>query len=718
MLPEKQAIELERSEHSFLPKGFPRVKIIWYWLWPSLVLVGVLYLFIALVYNQQTRKFDFKPGLESATPDVQGLFSSEKNNSFAYSWTEPEWSIEIPDMPQNSYKLSLVLLSLKQQPLTILDYRGNKLQKFTPAQQLQEYSFIIPSEAIYQHHLHLNFTSPGFVADDKRTLGVLLNRITLVEQKPNGVTRPPLNLAIGMLELGLLVSWLLMGFYLVIAGKRKRPLWPFVAGGLAVIAFYLPALVFPAYNNEFELRNLLDIPLFGLGIITAGIYLYAITPKLFALVSPKYPQLPLLSAIGKYRLGFEFRRDWSLLAAIGLVAIVFLLFSARFEWLPYPFDIDLYHKYGNLVVLDQALPFRNFYLEYPPFAVAFFGWPSLVENLFRADLPDRYLLLFQLQFFFITTALLFVMWKLLQKLYAKSNFSLKMAALTVTVFLSIYYIFGRFDIGPTFLVALAFYLIFSDRPVLGGVVLGLGAAAKLYPALYLPLLLIYFWCGRQERRYAFQIWAGFGVANLIVTLPFIVFGWSGMLNFLEYHSQRGIQIESYYASVIWVGNKLGMANISTEVDHGSDNIISDWSPALSQLSTYVIVVGLLAIYACAWWVASRAKQKKQEPEWLLQSALVITIWFIISNKVLSPQYMLWLLPFVPAIRFNKIWLLWGTLLLSTIAYPFMSKAVHNLDALPLDIILARNVFLLAFFCWQLWDFIRSKDQLNKTAFVV
>ena len=669
-------------------------------------MLGLIYAFIFVVYNQQTREYHFRAGVEDNLPFLKGLFGPEKNDQFAFRWTSPVWSVEIPNLPQDPYKLRLVLLSPKSETITLLDAHWNQLQKFTASEQLQEFNFTIPDEAIHDHSLQLNITSPSFAPGDKRLLGVVLTQVDLVQQKEKGLLFPSFWLAGSLLELGLVVNWLITGLYQLLAKIKKRPFWPSLIGLLVVIVFYLPVLFFPIYNNNFELRNLLDIPVFGLWLITGWIYLYLAAGRLRPLIAHKYPRLHLTE---KTLSGFEWKRDWPLFAGIGVIGSSFLFFSINPEIIPHSYDIDIYYKYGNLVV-SGAMPYQKFNLEYPPVALIFFILPSLIVNFFRADLPQGFLILFELQYFFLTLFFLIIMWKWLQKLQLTPKFNRQMWIVTISTLILSCYIFGRFDIGPTLLVTLSFYLIFSNRPTLGGAVLGLGTIAKLYPALFLPLLIMYYWRNKQAKQFTLRLCIGFGIACVVTTLPFIIFGLSGLLSFLQFHSERGLEIESLYSSLIWVSSKLfGLPEISTNIDHGALNLVSTWSLGLAHVSTYIVVGGVLVFYAYSWWASGSRRRKKLDFEWLLQAAFIITVWFIISNKVLSPQYMIWLLPFVAFLKFNKIWLLGIVLILSTTAYPFMSKAFQDLEGLPMNITLARNIFLLVLFVWQLLDFIKDSS---------
>src|SRR3569832_509073 len=67
----------------------------------------------------------------------------------------------------------------------------------------------------------------------------------------------------------------------------------------------------------------------------------------------------------------------------------------------------------------------------------------------------------------------------------------------------------RFDIGASFLLLLGLYLIYDQNPGWAGVALALGTGAKLYPAIALPLGLIYLWRYKDDHKAAWRCLSGF-----------------------------------------------------------------------------------------------------------------------------------------------------------------------------------------------------------------
>jgi uncharacterized membrane protein len=158
------------------------------------------------------------------------------------------------------------------------------------------------------------------------------------------------------------------------------------------------------------------------------------------------------------------------------------------------------------------------------------------------------------------------------------------------------------------------YLRNRDGPA--GALLGLGAAAKLYPAL----LLVPFVLGRlrEGRRRDVRVLAGAAAVTwLAVNLPFALVGFDHWSEFFRFNSARGADWDS-----VWfvAGQTFGFV----------------WDPAVLNLVSGVAFVGLAVLL---WRLASRRPGFRP---WAFGFPLLVA--FLVTNKVYSPQYGLWLLP--------------------------------------------------------------------------
>jgi uncharacterized membrane protein len=174
----------------------------------------------------------------------------------------------------------------------------------------------------------------------------------------------------------------------------------------------------------------------------------------------------------------------------------------------------------------------------------------------------------------------------------------------------------NWDLLPVALVAGALWAWARDRPVLAGVLVGLGTAAKLYPLFLLGAILVVAW--RQRRIGAFGVAAGSAVlAWLVVNLPAWLTGREQWQVFWTFNSERGADLGS-----VW----LALTHAGAQFTSGTINL---WSWAL--FAAVCVAVALLGLRA------------PSTPR-VAQLAFLVVAGFLLVNKVYSPQYVLWLLP--------------------------------------------------------------------------
>ncbi len=183
------------------------------------------------------------------------------------------------------------------------------------------------------------------------------------------------------------------------------------------------------------------------------------------------------------------------------------------------------------------------------------------------------------------------------------------------------YGFMNWDLLAVALATGATLLYLRRRDLGAGVLLGLGAAAKFYPAL----LLIPFAAGRfrsrEPDRGTYLVWATVGTW-IAVNLPFALASPSAWWEFFRFNSARPADWDSLYF--------IGCERLSGQLA----------SCGNTRLINVVSALAFVALAAAVWrWKAAR---DPGFPRWTL--GLPILVLFLLSNKVYSPQYGLWLLP--------------------------------------------------------------------------
>ena len=190
----------------------------------------------------------------------------------------------------------------------------------------------------------------------------------------------------------------------------------------------------------------------------------------------------------------------------------------------------------------------------------------------------------------------------------------------------------NWDLLALVFVAGALWAWSRDRPVLTGVMIGLGTAAKLYPLFLLGALLVICLRARRLQDFGATVLAGVVTWGL-VNLPGYVSGPDQWRHFWTFNSDRGADLGS-----VWL-----VLDQATDAGFTADTI-NLWSWAIfGAWCVGVLVLGLRA---------------PATPRFA-QLALLVLIGFLLVNKVYSPQYVLWLLPLAalarPRVRDHLVW---------------------------------------------------------------
>jgi hypothetical protein len=128
-----------------------------------------------------------------------------------------------------------------------------------------------------------------------------------------------------------------------------------------------------------------------------------------------------------------------------------------------------------------------------------------------------------------------------------------------------------------------------------------------------------------------------------------------------------------------------------ESSHGSQNLVGSLPHALGTASTALLVLALLAI-----WIA--AARGPASAERLVRFSAASLVAFVALSKVLSPQFLIWLIPLVPLVRGRRglaaSGLLGLALLLTQLWFPIRYWDLVAFEAVPSWLVLARDLVLL------------------------
>ncbi|HYZ76260.1 MAG TPA: glycosyltransferase 87 family protein [Gaiellaceae bacterium] len=357
-------------------------------------------------------------------------------------------------------------------------------------------------------------------------------------------------------------------------------------------------------------------------------------------------------------------------------------------------DTPVYRYYGESI-LHGDVPYRDFDVEYPPASLPAFVLPALGSPSGHA-----YRTRFDLLMLFCGFGMLAAMAAALAALGAdalRAGTALAFAAVAPLALGSV--MLSRYDLWPAALAAAALAALCAGRHRLSLAVLGLAVAAKIYPAVLAPLFVVHVWRRRGPREAA--VAAGLGVAVLAaIYAPFAVLSPSGVWHSVVEQTTRPLQIESLGSAVLLAAHHLFGLGLTVETSHGSQNLAGSLPDAVGAAEIALLFGGLAALWL---WFARRPR----DTETLVRASAAAVCLFVAFGKVLSPQYMIWLLPLVPLVRGLSGLLagaiLGATLVLTQLWFPDQYwDLVFTFGGYESALVLARDLVLLALLAVLVW----------------
>lgn len=327
--------------------------------------------------------------------------------------------------------------------------------------------------------------------------------------------------------------------------------------------------------------------------------------------------------------------------AVLVAALVFVALSliATYLWKATDrqvIDIPLYRTYGEQI-LGGAVPYRDVALEYPPGAIV-----SFLPAAAATSSSGAYFWVFAVLMAALGAAGVFLLARLLR---AAGGSGLRVLAPLRLVALAPAALGGvvltRFDLLPTLLVTIALLLLVRGRDGAGFLVLGAAIAVKLYPIVMLPVATAWVW-QRHGRRAALERSLAAVAVPVVAYAAFAVVSLDGVLESIWRQLSRPLQIESLGAGVLLALHHITSLPLEWKGSHGSQNLVGAVPLAVGVVAT-VVQAGALGF---VWWQAQRRPLTTERM--LLLSVSAVTV-FVAFGKVLSPQFLLWLVFLVPIV---------------------------------------------------------------------
>jgi uncharacterized membrane protein len=359
-------------------------------------------------------------------------------------------------------------------------------------------------------------------------------------------------------------------------------------------------------------------------------------------------------------------------------------------------DTPVYERYGAAMA-DGEVPYRDFRPEYPPAALPTFALPALLRAELGLEAFERVFAWLMAACGVAAVGLVAVALHGLGASRARAGGALGLVALFPLALGSV--VLSRYDLWPAALTAGALAAFVHGRDRLGAGALGLAVAAKLYPGVLAPLAAVWIW-RRRGRRAALAAGAVFAAVVLACFLPFALVAPEGLGASLWRQLSRPLQIETLGAAAAIVLHNLGAIEVEMVGSHGSQNLAG--APGLVLGAVHSVVQA--AVLVAVWAAFARGEMNRER---LVRFAALAVVAFVALGKVLSPQFLIWLVPLVPLVAGRRglraSALLAVALVATQLWFPYRYwDYARELDAAVASLVLARDLVLVALLAVLAW----------------
>jgi hypothetical protein len=361
----------------------------------------------------------------------------------------------------------------------------------------------------------------------------------------------------------------------------------------------------------------------------------------------------------------------------------------------------IYYDYADAAMYAQV-PYRDYLVEYPILSFPLF----LLPRLFARDFAT-YCIAFGIEMLLFDIAAIVLIARHVAQTEGARHVAGRLCWYTVFCTSLAPIVVGRFELAPMVLGFAAACWWFSGRSVLGGFTAGLGALMKLYPGLIAALAI--FWEAARLRTSRARGALAFFLVIAAGAAGWFLVGGANVVDSLRYHAERGLGIETLYAGVVLAWGQFAGVNIPWVIEHKAVHLVPQWGARLAALATPLEMAALVVV------LVQFARSGMREGVRYAGAAVLAAL---VTSKVLSPQYLVWLFPFVVVLGgwtgTRARWLFLFVCATTALIYPGPAFA-QILDGQGQAIFLLnlRNVLLLAL--WALLLFGPGEDLLERSA---
>ncbi|MDQ3963501.1 MAG: glycosyltransferase 87 family protein [Actinomycetota bacterium] len=234
----------------------------------------------------------------------------------------------------------------------------------------------------------------------------------------------------------------------------------------------------------------------------------------------------------------------------------------------------------------------------------------------------------------------------------------------------VWYAFHNWDIPSVAATIAGLWAWHRGRPLWAAVWFGIGAALKLNPILFIVPLAFEGLQSGGVREGLKRLSVGAGTA-LAVNLPFMLINYDGWWGTYEFHRLRPPNPDSMFAL-------LGSRFPDISFFH---------MPSLNLTVAALTLATFVVVAAYAW---DRGRREAAYP--FLQVCAAFLCAFMLWNKVFSPQYMLWLVPFFVVLNVHLLWWV-AFVVIDAICYSAIFRWLYDISYLGVDDTVAKTAMI-------------------------
>ena len=396
---------------------------------------------------------------------------------------------------------------------------------------------------------------------------------------------------------------------------------------------------------------------------------------------------------GYYRsLPEDFRSEMVKFSKIFLIAAIIFYTAFRLSGIDSEVG-TLYFRYAESMVSGN-MPYSDFDAEYPPFAMLMILLPRLISwDSFS------YQIAFGIVSYVFLLAGLYWTYGIAER-YTEHPKRICDLYIIFTIIL-LDFVLDRYDIFPMVMMIGAMYLFSKEKYPAAWLILAIAAATKLYPALAIPFFIIW----HLKRKESRNILVGLGLCVAVAAvcmLPFAIKDMDTMFTFLTYHMDRGLQTEAPISGIFMLLDKLGLTEITYRFDYGSDNIYGSVPDAIAKVMMPLMALCIVAL--CCYHAYLTFRKGDDNALTVIMFTLAALMAFMLISKVLSSQYLVWIIPFIALLvmacdteRGKRVFYVFVASVILTqlnlIVNYAMRDAGEEFSTIGILILLARNILL-------------------------